>query len=62
VDPKNIKKAIKRRCSLETNGDAFWLNKKSGNYGSGLCKATMQQIVVFWSSGTTILPDAKDVN
>jgi hypothetical protein len=42
VGCKNIKKAIKRRCSLETNGDAFWLNKKSKNHGSGLCEATMQ--------------------
>ncbi len=61
VDCKNIKKAIKRRCSLETNGDAFWLNKKSKNHGSGLCEATVQQIVVFWTLGTTISPNAKDV-
>jgi hypothetical protein len=41
VDCKNIKKAIKKRSSLETNGDAFWLNKKSKNHGNGLCEVNV---------------------
>jgi len=57
----NIKKGITKRSFLETTGDAFWLNKKSINHGGGLCKAIVQQIVFFWTSGTTISPNAKDI-
>lgn len=61
MERMNIKKGIKKRSFLETNGDAFWLNKKNRNHGIGLCKAIVQQIVFFWTLGTTISPNAKDV-
>ncbi len=61
MEHRNIKKGIKKRSFLETNGDAFWLNKKSKNHGNGLCEGIVQQIVFFWTSRTTISPNAKDV-
>jgi hypothetical protein len=42
VDHRNIKKAIERRHSLETNGDVFWLNKNNINHGNGLCETIVQ--------------------
>jgi hypothetical protein len=60
VDCRNIKKVVERRCILDTNGDVFWVNKRSVKHGNGLSEAGVQQIMEFWILGTMVLPNAKD--
>jgi hypothetical protein len=43
------------------NGDVFWLNKKVERWTDSLCDVAIQQIVSFWTTETTISPNAKDV-
>jgi len=44
VDCRNIKRAYERWCSLNTNQDAFWVNKKQRKRVDGLCEVAIQQI------------------
>jgi hypothetical protein len=39
----------------------MWLNKKSGRHVHALNETDVQQILAFWNSNTTILPNAKYV-
>jgi len=52
---------VEQQCSLDIDGDAFWVNMKNQKHGNGLCEIKIQQIVEFWTSGTTISPNAKDI-
>jgi hypothetical protein len=61
VDGRNIKKWVEQRCSLDTSGDAFWVNMKSQKHRNGLCETKVQQIMDFWTSRTTISPNAKNI-
>jgi hypothetical protein len=45
VDRRNIKRATKRRHTLDNNGDAFWLQKRTGKRVDVLCETAIQQIV-----------------
>jgi len=46
---------------MDTNGNAFWVNTKNQKHRNGLCEIKVQQIVDFWTSRTTISPNAKDI-
>jgi hypothetical protein len=46
---------------MDTNGNAFWVNTKNQKHRNGLCEIKIQQIVDFWTSRTTISPNAKDI-
>jgi phage regulator Rha-like protein len=61
VDHKNIKRAIERRHTLDNNRDTFWLQKRTRKRVNVLCEATVQHIVAFWTLGTIISPNSKDV-
>jgi hypothetical protein len=61
VDCRNIKRAIERWHTLNNNGDAFWLQKRTRKQIDVLCEVAVQQIVAFWTSKTTISPNNKDV-
>jgi len=60
VDHRNNKWVIKRWHTLNNNGDAFWLQRTTGKCIDVLCETTIQQIVAFGTSKTTISPNSKD--
>jgi hypothetical protein len=41
VDHKNIKRAIEKRHTLNNNGDAFWLQRRTRKHADALCEAAI---------------------